>query len=145
MQYKFHAYGHPNILATHKTTLEFIKDSELSLNVGVRADFDLNEIKKFIKKSKSGKIKIIIETKDKQIKETMEAELNPDFNDEKEIVIRKTDFASERTLAIRSNKAAVELKRVLIEFLKSKEGEISIIIESKPVWFLRISKLVYYT
>ena len=63
----------------------------------------------------------------------MEAELNPDFNDEKEIVIRKTDFASERTLAIRSNKAAVELKRVLIEFLKSKEGEISIIIESKPV------------
>ena len=66
MKYKFHAYGHPNILATHKTTLEFTKDSELSLKgdciVGVKADFDLNEIKKFVKNLKSNQIKIIIQT-----------------------------------------------------------------------------------
>ena len=45
MSYSFTAYGHKNILATHKTTIEFTKDKELSLKgnciVGVRADFDL--------------------------------------------------------------------------------------------------------
>ena len=46
MIYKFNAYGHPNILGTHKTTFEFTKDNELTLNgdciVGVKADFELS-------------------------------------------------------------------------------------------------------
>ena len=135
MQYAFHAYGHPNILATHKTTLEFTKDSELSLKgdciVGVNADFNLGELKKFISKIKNNIVTITIETSDKKIKEIIEAELNPNFNDEKEIVIRKTDFASERTLGIKANKAAFELKSGLIEFLKSKESKINVIMENK--------------
>ena len=135
MQYKFHAYGHQNILGTHKTTLEFTKDSELSLKgdciVGVKADFDLNEIKKFIKNSKSNKIKIIIETDDKKIKEIVEAELNPNFNDEKEIVIRKTDFASERTLGINCDKPSLGIQKTLINYLKSKNAKITVTIENK--------------
>ena len=134
MQYKFHAFGHPNISGKHKTTLEFTKHSELSLNgdcvVGVNADFELKQIKRFMEKSKAKKITITISTPDKKINETVEAELNPNFNDEKEIVIRKTDFASQRTLAIRSDKAAFGLNKSLIEFLKKKENEISVIIES---------------
>ena len=60
MIYKFNAYGHPNILATHKTTLEFTKDKEVSLKgdciVAVKADFDLIKIKEFIKDSKNNRI-----------------------------------------------------------------------------------------
>ena len=126
MQYTFNAHGHPNILATHKTTLEFTRDSELSLKgdciVGVRADFELNKIKKIINKSKNNKIKILIETENKKINGIIEAELNPNFNDNNEIVIRKTDFVSKRTFAIRSNKAAFELKRELIDYLKQKKA-----------------------
>ena len=134
MQYTFHAYGHPNILATHKTTLEFTKDSELSPKgdciVGVKADFELSEIKDFIRKAKNNKIKIIIETENKKIIDLIEAELNPNFNDNNEIVIRKTDFASERTLAYRSNKAAFALKMALIDFLKEKRNKITVILKS---------------
>ena len=137
MQYKFHAYGHPNILATHKTTLEFTKDKELSLNgnciVGVKADFDLDILKDFIKKSKHKKIKIIIEYGNKKNKETVEAELNPDFNDNQEIVIRKTGFVSERTFAIKADKAAFDLKSELISFLKDKKNKISVVIENKGI------------
>ena len=126
MQYTFNAHGHPNILATHKTTLEFTRDSELSLKgdciVGVRADFELNKIKKIINKSKNNKIKILIETENKKINGIIEAELNPNFNDNNEIVIRKTDFVSKRTFAIRSNKAAFELNRELIDYLKQKKA-----------------------
>lgn len=131
MQYKFHAYGHKNILGTHKTTLEFTKDSELTLKgnciVGIKADFDLNDIKNFIKKTKNKKIKIIIETADKKIKETINAELNPNFDSNKEIVIRKTDFVSERTLAIKADKTAFELKREFICYLSKNKNKIIVI------------------
>ena len=135
MKYKFHAYGHQNILATHKTTLEFTKDHELSLKgdciVGVKADFELDKLKEFIRKAKSRKIAITIEAAGKKITDTIDAELNPDFGDEKEIVIRKTDFVSERTLGIKSNKAAFELNRDLIKFLNDKNNKISVIIKYK--------------
>lgn len=154
MQYKFHAYGHPNILATHKTTLEFIEDEELSLKgdciVGVKADFDLEKLKQFIKtiknrrflghrkfekfssETKKNRIKIIIETISKpKIKEKIFAQLNPDFNSNKELVIRKTNFISKRTFAIKANKAAFELNKALIDFLREKENKIIVIVENK--------------
>ena len=66
MEYSFTCYGHENVTCKHKTTLEFTKDSELSLNgdciVGIGADFQINEIKEFIRNLKSKKITITIET-----------------------------------------------------------------------------------
>ena len=135
MQNKFNAYGHPNILGTHKTTLEFTKDAQLSpmgdCILGTNADFNLAEIKKLIKNSKTKKITIIIQASGKKIKEEMTAELNPDFCSEMELVIRKTDFISERTFAIKSSKSSCELGRKLIEFLKYKKNKISVIIKNK--------------
>ena len=135
MKYEFCAYGHPNILAKHKTTLEFTKDSELTLNgdciVGVKSDFDLEKLKDFIKKSKNKIITITIEiTKNRKIKETIFAEINNNFNDSHELVIRKTDFVSNRTFAVNADKAAFELDRNLISFLKEKTSKISVIIKN---------------
>lgn len=136
MLYKFNACGHPNILATHKTTLEFTKDAELTLKgdciIGINADFELSRLKEFIKKAKNKKLAITIETASKlKIKETIKAELNPGFNSDKEFVVRKTDFVSERTFAIKADKSAFELNGHLINFLKKKENKISVIIENK--------------
>ncbi len=134
MRYKFYAYGHHNILATHKTTLEFTKDENISLRgdciIGVNADFELNKLKRFIKKTKNKKIIITIKTSDKKIKEKIIAEINLNFSMGKELVIRRTDFVSERTFAIRANKAAYELKRPLIDFLKKGENKIAVIVEN---------------
>ena len=138
MIYKFSAYGHPNILATHKTTLEFTKDEELSLKgdciVGIKADFDLKELVDLIRNSNKNndkKVTIKIMSKNKKIQEKMYAELNPSFNHNKELVIRKSDFVSDRTLAISSNKAAFDLNRDLIDFLRDKKNKVSVIIENK--------------
>ena len=153
--YSFTAYGHKNILATHKTTVEFTKDKELSLKgnciVGVRADFDLSELKKSIKtiinknmsetqsvsehaqksmisdKPIKNKIKIIINLD--SISDEIVAELNPDFDDDREIVIRMGEFKSKRTLGIRADKAAVHVKRELIEKLKNHNQKFSISFE----------------
>ena len=122
MKYSFNCYGHENVTSKHKTTLEFTKDKDLSLQgdciIGVKADYSLKELKNFIKNKikdsinssnnkKPIKIKIII--KINGYKEEINGYLNPDFNDSREIVIRKTDFVSSRTLVIDANKAACDI------------------------------------
>ena|SRR3989344_1629514 len=137
MQYKFRAFGHHNILGTHKATLEFTKDGDLSLKgnciIGVKADFELEKLKEFIRKANNKKITIIIEASGKKFKEKIIAELNPNFNDGNEIVIRKADFASDRTLAIKAHKAAFDLRRELIGYLRHKKNKINVIIENKEL------------
>ena len=134
MKYKFHAYGHPHILGTHKTTFEFTKDGEISLEgdciVGVKADFELSKLRELIEKSSNKNVTITIELPDKKIKETILAAINPNFGDDRELVIRKTNFISKRTFATSSDKAAFELNRELIRFLRKKSAKLSVIIEN---------------
>jgi len=148
MEYSFTCYGHENVTSRHKTTLEFTKDSELSLKgdciVGLKADFSLVQLKKFIDSKINKKITITIETiNDNKLKnngnlnemggkiiETINAEINPDFNSDKEIVIRKSDFVDGRTFAINADKAAVELNKDLIGFLRVKENKIRVIFKT---------------
>ena len=137
MEYSFNCYGHENITARHKTTLEFTKDRDLSLKgdciIGVKADFSLPQLKNFIKSIDNNKITIIIETmnninkNNNKIIEKINAEINPGFNSDKDIVIRKSDFRDERTLAVKADKAAFELSRELIKNIIGNKQKISIL------------------
>jgi hypothetical protein len=122
MKYQFHACGHPNIRGTHKTTLEFTKDKEVSLKgdciIGVRADFELQKLKEFMKKA--DKVKIIIEAGG--IRDEIDAVINPNFNSDREMVIRKGNFASERTFGVNADKGAFELDNKIINKLKDKNS-----------------------
>ena len=143
MKCSFTCYGHENITCKHKTTLEFTKDSKLSLKgdciVGVKADFSLKEIKKFIKSlNNNKKITIIMETinndynnknsnkiknktAENKIIEKINAEVNPGFNSSTEMVIRKSGFIDGRTFAIKADKAACDLSRELIKNIVSNK------------------------
>ena len=126
MSYSFSAYGHENITAKHKTTLEFTKDKEVTKTgdciVGTKADFGLKSIKKFIKNKK--KLKIIMKAGD--FSEEIRCEINPNFNDDEEIVIRKSDFISKRTLGINADKAAVDLNKEFIKLMKNPNQKLII-------------------
>ncbi|MFH2028408.1 MAG: DUF371 domain-containing protein [Nanoarchaeota archaeon] len=119
---KFTAYGHANITSRHRNTLEFTKDASLTLNgdciVGVRADFLLKDINFFLRKLKNKKIKMRIRVMD--IIEEIHFEANPDFDDDTEIVIRKSDFKSKRTLGINADKAANDLN---LKDMLQKDGQ----------------------
>ena len=136
MGYIFTCFGHENITSKHKTTLEFTKDKYLTLKgdciVGIKSDYSLLELKKFIKSLKNDKkiiIKIEILNNDNKIIEKINAEVNPDFNSEKDIVIRKSDFIDNRTLAIKADKAACDLNMDFIENIKNNKRKIRIMIE----------------
>ena len=95
MQYTFTCFGHPNILAKHVKTVEFTKDKELTERgdciIGIKADFDLNELKKFSKK-----VKFICSVIDPETNGELSSEfkcfVNPEFSSDHEIVLRKSHF-----------------------------------------------------
>lgn len=123
---KFFSYGHKNILATHKTTLEFTKDKMLSMEgdciIGVNSDFDLKLLKEFLKKNKKINVKIKVDDD----AEGFSCEANPDFNDEHELVIRKTDFNSKRTFGVKADKAAADIDRKIVQKLREDGKRIEV-------------------
>ena len=131
------ARGHPNIRATHKTTLEVTKEKELSPRgdciIGVCADksvSDLNEnLKKWLKLGKSIKIEIVLP--DYGIRDELIAVGSPrlTLKHDTDIVVRKSEYVCDRTLAIRSNKAARDIDREIVELLKDHKTELLLIIE----------------
>ncbi len=116
--YSFTAEGHKNVLATHKTTLEFTTGSNLTKDgdciIAVNADFSLPQLQRFLSFKK---IRITVAAGG--IAETITAIPNRNFSSSREMVIRMGEFASERTFAVRADKAAVHLSRELIESLKN--------------------------
>ena len=58
-----------------------------------------------------------------------ECKINPKFNDDREMVIRKTDFISDRTFAIRADKAAGDLSRDFIENITNNKQKFRVILD----------------
>lgn len=128
MQYTFTAWGHENITGKHKRTLEFTKDSELGIEgdciLGVIANFNIYDLKEIIKSGKRLKMVISVDN----IFDEIIFEPNLEFDDEREIVIRKGDFISKRTLGVKANKACFDLKRELVEKLKNPDRRVDVLI-----------------
>ncbi|MBT5490912.1 DUF371 domain-containing protein, partial [bacterium] len=122
----FFIFGHSNTLCTHKNTIEFTKDSSLSKKgdciLGVNADFDFDKLMEFIKNKEN--CKCIIEVNG--IKEEINFIVNKEFNSMKEIVIRRSQFTSVRTLGIRADKVAVDVDRRIVEYLKNPKNKASV-------------------
>ena len=126
-------YGHENIRATHKTTLEFTKDTHLSKKgnciVAVAADkalADLNpEFKENLRKPHA-KLTILIEAGG--IAEQVNAHGSPQLflTHPTDMVMRKSDYMCSRTLAIHADKAAQDLSRELVEKLKKPQQKVKI-------------------
>jgi uncharacterized protein len=124
-------YGHQNIQATHKTTLEFTKDLHLSkkgdciISVAAsKALADLNTKFKEKLRESQAKLSILIEVDD--LKETVHAKGSPQLilSNTTDIVIRKSGFICDRTLAIHADKAAQDLSRDLVERMKNPRQKV---------------------
>jgi len=120
-------YGHKNVKATHRSTLEITKEDYLTPRgdciICIKANKGLKELSDEIKEAlKSGKkVKIRITADD--IVDELEAvgDERLTFENEISMVIRKSEYVDGRTLAIRANKAARDIKRELVEKLKNPE------------------------
>ena len=120
-----HARGHGNVTAKHKTTIEFTKEHELTLRgdciVAVGADKGCLELGGELKDAlrKAAAIEITIECGG--VKEKVVAHGHPHLTlaHPTDMVLRKSDFICERTLAVKADKAACDLSGRLVTELKS--------------------------
>ncbi|MEJ2126838.1 MAG: DUF371 domain-containing protein [Candidatus Bathyarchaeota archaeon] len=127
----FFAKGHKNVLSTHKTTFEVTKETELSKRgnciIAVESTMgaiDLpDEFKKAAQKENS-KITITIEVGNQ--KETTIGKGNPklQFTHPTDLVVRKSKFVCNRTLAIEANKASIDFSQKLVKKLQNPNQKV---------------------
>jgi hypothetical protein len=126
-------YGHGNIQATHKTTLEFTKATHLSRKgdciVAVATDKALADLSaKFKEKLRKTHVRLTILIEANGIIEKVKAQGSQQLilTHPTDMVIRKSDYTCNRTLAVHADKAAQDLSRDLVEKLKNPKQKVKI-------------------
>ena len=121
-------YGHPNIQSLHAKAIEITKEEYLTPRgdciIGVRADkacAGLDEALKHRLRSNTAivKIEVIVGTESFVITGVGDQRLN--LLSPNDIVIRKTNFVCPRTMAIRCNKASLEVPRKMVKMLQDRD------------------------
>ncbi len=130
---KILAFGHENIQAVHPSTLMFTKDKHLSKTgdciVALAADkavADLSpEFKDKLRKP-NAKLTILIEAGG--LTEQINASGSPKLvlTNPTDMVIRKSEYICNRTLAIHADKAANDLPRAFVEKLKDTKQAVKV-------------------
>ena len=130
------ANGHKNIAATHLTTLEITKEVNLSRRgdciIAVAADKSLTDLSEEFKESlrkSSAKLTLTIEANG--ITAQINACGSPKLilTHPSDMVVRKSSYIDDRTLAVNADKAAADLPRKLIEKLRDPKQKARIILK----------------
>jgi hypothetical protein len=132
-------FGHENVQATHPSTVEFTKDKQL-LKKGdcilvVSADKGLADLNpKFKEALRKPHATLTVKIEVGSLAEEIHAKgsLHLALNHPQEIVVRKSDYVSDRTLGVNADKAAKDLSRELVEKLKNPQqtARITLIVKS---------------
>ena len=134
----FLAHGHNNVIATHKTTFEVTKETELSKHgdciVAIQSTKAAVDLPPNFKEAarKDGAI-IIITIEADELKETIRAQGNPQlqFTHPTDLVVRKSDYICGRTLAIGADKASIDFSRKLVLKLKNPNQTVKVTVTVK--------------
>jgi hypothetical protein len=127
------AYGHKNIKATHESTLEITREAKLSKKgnciIAVSASkavTDLfSEFKENLRKEDARMIMLI---EAGEVVEAVNAFGSPQLilTDPTDMVVRKSSYICNRTLAIQADKAAFDLSRKLVLKLRNPKQKVKI-------------------
>ncbi|MFW6117532.1 MAG: DUF371 domain-containing protein [Thermoproteota archaeon] len=132
------AYGHGNVQATHRSTLEVTKEEWLTKRgdciIAVAADKGMNDFKPEFKKCLSrenAELEMSIQVGG--VKEVVKARGDSRLilSHSTDMVVRKSDYICSRTLAVRADKAAQDLPRRLVEKLKNPKQRVEIVLTVK--------------
>ena len=132
------ALGHENVRATHKTTLEITKEQHLSAEgtciIAVSANKAFSDL--------SSQFRNLMRQNNSELAVLLEAGKNFDLlkawgssrltmRHATDMVIRKSDYACDRTLAIKADKAACDLSRDVVAKLKTRGQRVKITLKAR--------------
>ena len=128
-----HAYGHQNIRASHATTIMFTKERHVTKNgdcvVAVDADKSVADLSLEFKNAlRQPNAKLTIELEVDGLKGQINAYGSPELtlNHPNDLVIRKSEFISDRTLAVKADKSSCNLSKAVIEKLKNPKQQVTL-------------------
>ncbi|MCW4005104.1 MAG: DUF371 domain-containing protein [Candidatus Bathyarchaeota archaeon] len=126
-------FGHEKVQATHKSTVEFTKEADLTWQgdciLVVSADKGAADLStEFKELLRSPQAKLTVQIQVGNLTEQLQAQGSPQLSltHPNEMVIRKSLFTSERTLAINADKAANDLSRELAKKLQNPKQQAKI-------------------
>jgi len=126
-------YGHENIQATHKTTFEITKEAQLSRRgdciIAVSANKTMTDFSSDFKENlhkEKAKIMILIEAGDAAEVVNVFGSPRLILTHRTDMVVRKSNYICNRTLAIQADKAACDLSRKLAEKLRNPKQKVKI-------------------
>jgi hypothetical protein len=131
MNFTFYAHGHQAVLSTHPTTLELTREDVLSKNgdciVAVGSSAGLRDLPKPMKNALSSeacraRLTLKLDTHRFTIEGRGARGLT--FSHPTDIVVRKSNFVSDRTLMVRANRAAADLPRSFVELLQDPSRKV---------------------
>jgi len=128
--------GHPNVLSTHPTTIEVTTESRLTRRgdciIGVGASKGCAQLGIRVKdglRRKGSKVtmRILVGSQAFQVNASGDPRL--ELSHPHDMVIRKSDFVSDRTLAVRADAASKDIPREMVLLLRNPEAVGSLEIE----------------
>jgi len=127
------AFGHENIQATHRATIEFTKDKHLSRNgdciIAVDADKALPDLSREFKESlrkPNARLTIMVEANGITEQINAHGSQNLLLTHSSDMVVRKSTYVDGRTLAVGADKAARDLSRELVEKMRNPKQKTKI-------------------
>jgi hypothetical protein len=127
------ARGHKNIQATNKSTFEITKDTHLTPRgdciIAVEADKSLSDLSDEFKRilhNNDAKIRITIKVDYKKEEVIAYGNTKLMLASPTSIVVRRSSYVCDRTLAIRANKSAGNLSRSLVAKLKDPKNRVDL-------------------
>ena len=122
----FHAFGHENIVGTHKTTLELTTEDYLTSHgdciVGVRCNQTLQALDAELKAlAQSRGTKIVLRLSAGGLEEKIVGRGSPGliYSDSVSMVARKSQYECGRTVMIDADKSASDLSRIFTSKLQN--------------------------
>ncbi|MHA1684627.1 MAG: DUF371 domain-containing protein [Promethearchaeota archaeon] len=124
---EFFARGHENVLSTHNTTVEFTKDEHLTKRgdciIGIAASLSPVEFKAGTRELLRAlpRRHFLVELNAGSFTDRFDGWGDPllSLDNSREMVFRKSNFISGRTVLINCNKAAADIDRNLVDLMKS--------------------------
>ncbi|RLF09268.1 MAG: DUF371 domain-containing protein [Thermoprotei archaeon] len=134
------ARGHPNVRATHQSTLEVTKEAFLTPRgdciIGVSANkaaADLNDLLKSVLKNDESLVLVVIRVENLFTSVVARGSQVLLLTSGTSMVIRKSTYIDDRTIAIKSDKAAIDIPRHITRKLRENSPlELTIIAASPP-------------
>ncbi|HZY93587.1 MAG TPA: DUF371 domain-containing protein [Candidatus Bathyarchaeia archaeon] len=137
MSFVIYARGHPEVLSTHRTTLEITKGSSLTKEgnciIAVQASAGLadlpRELKAAISSSKS-RVSLVLDVNGDSFTVEGRGDVSLSLSHPDAIVVRKSTFISDRTLMVKADKAAFDVPRRIVTMLQDPNQQVTITISA---------------